>query len=104
MAEPLRILGIGDAKSRHFVRWAQRLAEQGHEMHIASGRYNPRAGEHDGLVVHQFQELDPLYRIPFLRRYRMIPALQKIAREVFVKYVVELALHDAILENDPSPN
>jgi hypothetical protein len=33
-----------------------------------------------------------------------LAALQKIAREVFVKYVVELALHDAILENDPSPN
>lgn len=82
MSDSLRILGIGDAKSRHFVRWAQRLAELGHEMHIASGRYNPRPGEHDGLVVHQFQELDPLYRVPFLRRYRMIPALQKIAREI----------------------
>ena len=82
MAESLRILGIGDAKSRHFCRWAQRLAEQGHEVHIASGRYNPRPGEHDGLVVHQYQELDPLYRLPFLRRYRMIPVLQKIARDV----------------------
>ena len=80
MAEPLRILGIGDAKSRHFVRWAQRLAEQGHEVHIASTRYNPRAGEHDGLVVHQLQEVDPLLRVPFVRRYRMIPALQRIAR------------------------
>ncbi len=44
MADSLRILGVGDAKSRHFVRWAQRLAEQGHEVHIVSGRYNPRAG------------------------------------------------------------
>ena len=82
MAEKLRILGIGDAKSRHFCRWAQRLAEQGHEVHIASGRYNPREGEHDGLVVHQLQEVDPLYRVPFLRRYRMVRALQKIAKEV----------------------
>ena len=29
-------------------------------MHIASGRVNPREGELDGLVVHQFQDLDPL--------------------------------------------
>jgi glycosyltransferase involved in cell wall biosynthesis len=81
VADSLRILGIGDAKSRHFVRWAQRLAEQGHAVHIVSGRYNPRAGEHDGLVVHQLQDVDPLYRVPGVRRYRMIPALQKIARE-----------------------
>jgi glycosyltransferase involved in cell wall biosynthesis len=81
VADSLRILGVGDAKSRHFVRWAQRLAEQGHEVHIVSGRYNPRQGEHDGLVVHQLQEVDPLYRVPLLRRYRMIPALQRIAKE-----------------------
>jgi glycosyltransferase involved in cell wall biosynthesis len=80
--DSLRIFGIGDAKSRHFVRWAQRLRERGHEVHIASGRYNPREGEHDGLVVHQFQELDPLLRIRFARRYRMIPALQRIAKEI----------------------
>ena len=82
MAESLRILGIGDAKSRHTVRWAQRLAEQGHEVHLASGRYNPRAGELDGLHMHQLQEVDPLYRVPFVRRYRMIPALQRIAKQV----------------------
>jgi len=27
MPDRLRILGIGDAKSRHFARWARRLAE-----------------------------------------------------------------------------
>src|SRR5262249_13319816 len=73
---------VGDAKSRHFVRWAQRLSEQGHDVHIASGRYNPRAGEHDGLTVHQFQEADPLLRVPGVRRYRMIPALQRIAQQI----------------------
>src|SRR5436309_9529815 len=51
-------------------------------MHIVSGRYNPRAGEHDGLVVHQLQEVDPLLRVPGVRRYRMIPALQRIAKKV----------------------
>ena len=41
-SDKLRILGIGDAKSRHFARWARRLAERGHEVHVASGRANPR--------------------------------------------------------------
>ena len=79
--ETLRILGIGDAKSRHFARWARRLAERGHEVHVASGRVNPR-GELEGLHVHQFQELDPLLRVPVLRRFRMVPALTKLARRI----------------------
>jgi L-malate glycosyltransferase len=77
----LRILGIGDAKSRHFARWARRLSERGHEVHVASGRVNPR-GELDGIEVHRFQELDPLLRVPFLRRFRMASALAKLARDV----------------------
>jgi L-malate glycosyltransferase len=77
----LRILGIGDAKSRHFARWARRLAERGHEIHVASGRVNPR-GELDGIEVHRFQELDPLLRVPMLRRFRMVSALTKLAARV----------------------
>jgi L-malate glycosyltransferase len=77
----LRILGIGDAKSRHFARWARRLAERGHEVHVASGRVNPR-GELEGLHVHQFQELDPLLRVPVLRRFRMARALARLADRV----------------------
>ena len=82
MAESLRILGVGDAKSRHFARWATRLAERGHEVHVASGRVNPREGELDGLVVHQFQDLDPLLKVPLVRRYRMAPALTRLAQRV----------------------
>src|SRR3954449_8216975 len=80
--ERLRILGIGDAKSRHFARWATRLAERGHEVHIASGRVNPREGELDGLHVHQYQDLDSLLRVPLVRRFRMTPALAGLARDV----------------------
>ena len=82
MADELRILGIGDAKSRHFARWATRLAERGHEVHVASGRVNPREGELAGVHVHQLQELDPLLRVPFLRRFRMAPALTRLARRL----------------------
>jgi glycosyltransferase involved in cell wall biosynthesis len=81
MPDTFRILGIGDAKSRHFARWARRLAERGHEVHVASGRVNPR-GELDGIQVHRFQELDPLLRVPVLRRFRMAPALAKLAGRV----------------------
>ncbi|MFL5960651.1 MAG: glycosyltransferase family 4 protein [Gaiellaceae bacterium] len=78
----LRILGVGDAKSRHFARWATRLAERGHEVHVASGRVNPREGELAGVHVHQFRELDPLLRVPFVRRFRMAPALVRLARKI----------------------
>ena len=78
----LRILGVGDAKSRHFVRWATRLAERGHEVHVASGRVNPREGELDGLVVHQFQDLELLLRVPLLRRFRFAPAIAGLARRI----------------------
>ena len=81
-SDGLRILGVGDAKSRHFARWATRLAERGHEVHIASGRVNPREGELAGLHVHQFQDLDPLLRLPLVRRFRMAPALARLARRV----------------------
>lgn len=78
---PLRILGIGDAKSRHFARWARRLAERGHEVHVASGRVNPR-GELSGIHVHQYEDLDPLLRVPLLRRFRMPGALARLRRRI----------------------
>jgi L-malate glycosyltransferase len=82
VAEHLRILGVGDAKSSNFARWATRLAERGHEVHIASGRVNTREGELDGLVVHQFRDLEPLLRVPVVRRVRFAPALAGLARSV----------------------
>jgi L-malate glycosyltransferase len=82
VADPLRILGVGDAKSQHFSRWATRLAERGHEVHIASGRVNPRQGELDGVHVHLLKELDPLLRVPFVRRFRMTPMLARLGREI----------------------
>jgi len=82
VAETLRILGVGDAKSSNFAHWATRLAERGHEVHVVSGRVNTREGELDGLVVHQFRDLDPLLRVPMIRRSRFAPALAGLARRV----------------------
>jgi glycosyltransferase involved in cell wall biosynthesis len=82
VGEPLRILGVGDAKSSNFAGWARRLAERGHEVHVASARVNTREGELDGLVVHQFRELEPLLRVPVVRRFRFAPALAGLAQRV----------------------
>ena len=80
--ETLRLLGIGDAKSLNFLRWARRLAERGHEVHVVSGRENTRAGETDGLHVHLVQRLDPLVRVPGVRRLRMAPTLSRLAARI----------------------
>jgi glycosyltransferase involved in cell wall biosynthesis len=77
--ERLRLLGIGDAKSLNFLRWARRLAERGHEVHVVSGRENTRPGETEGLHVHLLQRVDPLLRVPGLRRLRMAPTLARLA-------------------------
>lgn len=78
----MRILGIGDAKSLNFLRWARRLAERGHEVHVVSGRENTRTGETEGLHVHLVQQADPLLRVPGLRRFRMAPALARLVARV----------------------
>jgi len=80
--ETLRVLGIGDATSLNFLRWARRLAERGHEVHVVSGRENTRTGETEGLHVHLVQRADPLLHVPGVRRFRMAPTLAKLAARV----------------------
>lgn len=80
--EPLRVLGIGDAKSLNFLRWARRLAERGHEVHVVSGRENTSAAETEGLHVHLVQRIDPLLRVPGVRRLRMAPTLSRLVERV----------------------
>ena len=79
---PLRILGVGDGRSLIFLRWAWRLAERGHDVHIVSTRLSERPGELDGLTAHRFEDLDPLARIPGLRRHRFPGAIRKLARKL----------------------
>ncbi len=43
---------------------------------------NPRQGELDGINVHIVQDLDPLLRIPGIRRFRMAPTVARILRDV----------------------
>jgi glycosyltransferase involved in cell wall biosynthesis len=79
---PLRILGIGDAKSLNFLRWAQRLARRGHDVHTVSDRVPPSAALTERLTVHRLQHLEPLLRVPVVRRARIVPAIAHLAREI----------------------
>jgi glycosyltransferase involved in cell wall biosynthesis len=78
----LRILGIGDANSRHLIRWAHRLVDRGHDVHLVSNRVSPRPGELDGITTHLFRDLDPLMRVRGLRRFRITGLLEDIARQL----------------------
>ena len=53
----------------------QALAEANvvNEVHVVSGRENASAAETEGLNVHLVQRLDPLLRVPGVRRFRMAP-------------------------------
>jgi glycosyltransferase involved in cell wall biosynthesis len=78
----LRLLGIGDGRSIIFLRWAWRLRERGHEVHIASDRLSRRPGELDGIVVHDVRQLGLATRVRGMRRFVWGPALARLARRV----------------------
>jgi glycosyltransferase involved in cell wall biosynthesis len=80
---PLRILGVGDGKSIIFLRWAWRLAELGHDVHIVSDRITDRPGELDGITAHRLQEIGGLStRVKGVRKYFFAPAIGKLARRL----------------------
>ena len=85
--KPLRLLGIGDGRSIIFLRWAWRLAERGHEVHIASDRLSDRPGELDGIVAHDVRGLGLLTRAKGVRRFVFGPALRTLARGLGVDLV-----------------
>ena len=87
MAEPLRILGIGDAKSVNFLRWAQRVARSGLDVHVVSDRPVAHPALTEGLTVHRLQELEPLMRVRVVRRWRILPALRRLVRNLEVDVI-----------------
>jgi L-malate glycosyltransferase len=84
---PLRVLGVGDGRSLIFLRWAWRVAELGHDVHIVSDRFSERPGELDGITVHKLQELELRTRIKGLRKSRFAPAIRNLARRLDVDVV-----------------
>jgi len=77
---PLRVLGIGNVRSIHLLRWARTVSAAGHDVHLASDR-EPR--EDDAPAnVHSLQSLGLITRIPFARRGAIAPALGRLARHL----------------------
>jgi glycosyltransferase involved in cell wall biosynthesis len=84
---PLRLLGIGNAQSIIFLRWAWRLAERGHDVHVVSDRITTRPEELEGLTVHDVRSLTRLTRVKGLRRFGFGPAIRGLAKELDVDLV-----------------
>ena len=84
---PLRVLGVGDGHSLIFLRWAWRVAELGHDVHIVSDRLSVRPGELDGITAHKIQDLELRTRIKGLRKTRFAPAIRNLAERLDVDVV-----------------
>jgi glycosyltransferase involved in cell wall biosynthesis len=86
-AAPLRILGVGDGRSVIFLRWAWRLAELGHDVHIVSDRITQREKELAGITAHDVRALGAGTRVPFVRRFLFAPAIGRLAQRLDVDLV-----------------
>lgn len=78
----LRILAVADCQSIHTLRWARRLADRGHELHIVSDRVRVRAEDVEGMHVYDVRRLDPIMRLRGIRRARFGGAIRALARRV----------------------
>jgi glycosyltransferase involved in cell wall biosynthesis len=83
----LRILGVGNARSVIFLRWAWRLAERGHTVFLVSDRRPEDPRDLNGLELYDIRRLEPLARIPWVRRARFGPALARLAHRLDVDLV-----------------
>ena len=79
-ARPLRVLGIGNVRSIHLLRWARTVAAAGHDVHLASDR-EPREDDPPA-SFHSIQSLGLATRVPFARRGAIAPALGRLARRL----------------------
>lgn len=87
MGERLHILGVGDAKSLNFLRWAWKVGERGHEVTLVSNRFSPHAGELDGMTVHDVRRLSAATRLPVLRRSAIPAGIGRLAERLEVDLV-----------------
>jgi L-malate glycosyltransferase len=81
-SEPLRILGVGNGRSVHFLRWARGLAERGHEVHLVSHQRPDQSNGLHGVQLHSFAEHHRSARIRGLRRFLFGPAIARLARRL----------------------
>jgi L-malate glycosyltransferase len=83
----MRILGVGNARSVIFLRWAWRLAERGHSVFVVSDRFSEQPGELAGLVGFDIRRLEPLTRVPGVRRLRFGHALTELVRRLEIDVI-----------------
>ena len=85
--EPLRLLAVGNGISIHTIRWAQRLVERGHELHLVTDHAGDEIAAVGGVTVHDVRTLDALTRIRGVRRLRFGAAIRRLARRLRVDVV-----------------
>lgn len=85
--ENLRVLGVGNARSVIFQRWAWRLAERGHEVVLVSDRRPRDERELRGIELYDIRRLEFLTRIRGVRRARFGPALGRLAERLEIDLV-----------------
>ena len=84
---PLRILGVGNVRSINFVRWARRLAERGHEVHLAGERPVERLEDLEGIHVHHLGGVERLNRVRGLQAWVFPRAVRRLGRRLGVDLV-----------------
>ena len=77
---PLRVLAVADAQSIHTLRWARRLADRGHALHIVSDRVAVRPADAAGLHIHDVRTLDAITQVKGVRRLRFGAAIRNLCR------------------------
>jgi len=84
---PLRIMAIADGRSIHTLRYARRLVDRGHEVHVVSDRVGAADRIAEGTRFHDVRGLDLITRIPRLRRARFGTAIRSLAARLEIDVV-----------------
>ena len=85
--KPLRVLGIGNARSVIFLRWAWRLRELGHQVYVVSDRFSERPGELAGLTTFDIRTLGRLNQVRGVRRLRFGATIGKLAQQLEIDVI-----------------
>jgi glycosyltransferase involved in cell wall biosynthesis len=84
---PLRLLGVADARSINVARWARRLVDRGHSVTLVSDRLPPGDTPVEGATVCDVRTLERLTGIRGLRRFTIGPAIGRLAERLEIELV-----------------
>jgi glycosyltransferase involved in cell wall biosynthesis len=86
-SRPLRILGVGNARSVIFLRWAWRLTELGHQVHVVSDRFSEEPEELAALTTYDIRSLGGLNGLRGVRRFRFGATIARLADELEIDVI-----------------